>query len=144
MRAIGDPTTSGSELGLKPIAVLTRADVPFAGGTGANLGELTAAGLHVPAGFVVGAPVYAAFVSRTGFRERIDDRLASLDVDDAAEHETASREVRALIEAEPLPADIADAIHASYEALVGDDLGAPVAVWSSATVEDTEAASFAG
>ena len=33
---------------------LTRADVPFAGGKGANLGELMHAGLPVPPGFVVG------------------------------------------------------------------------------------------
>lgn len=35
---------------------LSRADVAFAGGKGANLGELTRAGLPVPSGFVVGAP----------------------------------------------------------------------------------------
>ena len=38
---------------------LTRADIPYAGGKGANLGELTSAGLPVPPGFVVGAPAYS-------------------------------------------------------------------------------------
>ena len=37
----------------RSIADLSRADVPYAGGKGANLGELTAAGMPVPDGFVV-------------------------------------------------------------------------------------------
>jgi hypothetical protein len=37
---------------------LSRVDVPDVGGKGANLGELTRAGLPVPPGFVVTAPAY--------------------------------------------------------------------------------------
>ena len=61
---------------------LSRADVEFAGGKGANLGELTAAGLPVPPGFVVGAPAYAAFVDETRLRERISAGLEEVDVDE--------------------------------------------------------------
>ena len=61
---------------------LSRADVDYAGGKGANLGELTAAGLPVPPGFVVGAPTYAAFCDATGLRGRIEERLAAVDVED--------------------------------------------------------------
>ena len=132
------------ELGVRPIADLRKADVPFAGGKGANLGELTAAGLPVPPGFVIGAPVYAAFVSRTGLRDRIEARLEGLDVDDSAALEAAAKHCRELIETEPIPDDIAEAIRHNYELLAGDDDEAPVAVRSSATAEDTEAASFAG
>ncbi len=132
------------ELGVRPIADLSKADVPFAGGKGANLGELTRAGLPVPPGFVVGAPVYAAFVSRTGLRERIEARLVGLDVDDSDALEQAAIDCRTLIEADPIPDDIAHAIRHNYELLAGDDPEAPVAVRSSATAEDTEAASFAG
>jgi pyruvate,water dikinase len=72
-----------------PIAVrsfddLSRADVPFAGGKGANLGELTRAGLPVPPGFVVGAPAYAGFCDESGLRERIAAVLRDVDVDDTA------------------------------------------------------------
>jgi pyruvate,water dikinase len=138
------PLPTATELGLRPISDLTRADVPFAGGKGANLGELTAAGLPVPPGFVIGAPAYAAFVDGTGLRERIEARLAGVDVDDPAALEAAAQEVRALVDAEPVPDGIAAAIRRSYEELVGADRDAPVAVRSSATAEDTEAASFAG
>jgi pyruvate,water dikinase len=49
---------------------LRRTDVAFAGGKGANLGELVSAGLPVPPGFVVGAPAYAAFCDESRLRER--------------------------------------------------------------------------
>ena len=65
------PTPTGRRTAIRPFAELSRDDVAFAGGKGANLGELTAAGLPVPPGFVVGAPAYAAFCDATGLRERI-------------------------------------------------------------------------
>ena len=140
MTTTTEATTTGVEI--RTFEALSRADVPFAGGKGANLGELTAAGLPVPPGFVIGAPVYAAFVSRTGLRDRLETRLEGLDVDDSAALEAAARDARAMVEAEPMPDEIAVAIRAAYEQLAGHD--EPVAVRSSATAEDTEAASFAG
>ena len=121
---------------------LSRADIAFAGGKGANLGELTAAGLPVPPGFVVGAPAYAAFLDASGLRERIAGRLSGLDVDDTAALESAAADVRAEIEEEPIPEAIRAEIARAYADHAGDD--APVAVRSSATAEDTASASFAG
>jgi pyruvate, water dikinase len=122
---------------------LLRGDVAYAGGKGANLGELTAAGLPVPSGFVVGAPAYAAFCDEGGLRSRIEARLADLDVDDTGALERAAGEVREMVEEEPVPAWLTDGIRAAYAEQVGSE-EAPVAVRSSATAEDTEAASFAG
>ncbi|MGN6201746.1 MAG: phosphoenolpyruvate synthase [Solirubrobacterales bacterium] len=127
-----------------PFERLGRGDVDFAGGKGANLGELTAAGLPVPPGFVAGAPAYAAFCEETGLRERIAARLADLDVEDTAALERAATEVRAEIEREQIPAWLADRIRGAYADLVGEEREAAVAVRSSATAEDTESASFAG
>ncbi len=123
---------------------LSRKDVDFAGGKGANLGELTAAGLPVPPGFVIGAPAYAAFCEETGLRERIAARLADLEVEDTAALERASQEVHTEIEAETIPDWLAQSIRDAYADLVGADAEAPVAVRSSATAEDSESASFAG
>jgi len=131
---------------VRPFELLSRSDVDYAGGKGANLGELTAAGFPVPPGFVVGAPAYAAFCDSTGLRGRIEQRLADVDVEHTEELERAAGEVRAMIEAEPMPNDLANAIGESYDHLaagVGDPETA-VAVRSSATAEDTESASFAG
>jgi pyruvate, water dikinase len=131
---------------VRPFSELQRsdADVSFAGGKGANLGELTAAGLPVPPGYVVGAPAYAAFCDEGGLRERIESRLSELDVEDTAELDSAAVDVREMVEAEPIPNWLQDAITDAYGELAGDDPEAPVAVRSSATAEDTESASFAG
>jgi pyruvate,water dikinase len=125
---------------------LSRADVDYAGGKGANLGELTAAGLPVPPGFVVGAPTYAAFCDATGLRGRIEERLAAVDVEETESLERAATEVRAMVEDESLPDHLAAAIGDAYDRLAIDAGApdAPVAVRSSATAEDTESASFAG
>ncbi|TAK70504.1 MAG: hypothetical protein EPO22_01695, partial [Dehalococcoidia bacterium] len=47
---------------------LAKDDTPVAGGKGANLGEMTRAGLPVPPGFVVTADAYRAFIERAGLR----------------------------------------------------------------------------
>jgi len=141
IEAEGAPSGTSSVLGFDRLA---RGDVAFAGGKGANLGELTAAGLPVPPGFVIGAPAYATFCEETGLRARIAARLADLDVEDTAALERASKEVRAEIEREPIPEWLADRISVAYEELVAEAGEAPVAVRSSATAEDSESASFAG
>jgi phosphoenolpyruvate synthase/pyruvate phosphate dikinase len=125
---------------IRPFTELSRADVFFAGGKGANLGELTAAGFPVPPGFVIGAPAYAAFVDTTGLRQRIADRL--VDVADSRQLDRAAADIRSMIETTPVPPLIEAAIRDAYAAVAGAT--GPVAVRSSATAEDTEAASFAG
>jgi pyruvate,water dikinase len=138
-------TTAGQSLrAVRRIDELGKADVEFAGGKGANLGELTRAGLPVPSGFVIGAPAYMAFCETGGLRDWIAVDLEQLDVDDTAALEEVSRRVREMIVREPLPGWLEDAIRQSYEELSGGDRGAAVAVRSSATAEDTESASFAG
>jgi pyruvate, water dikinase len=140
-RTIAGMTATQAPTAVRPFSALSRVDVPFAGGKGANLGELTRAGLPVPPGFVVGATAYAAFCDESGLRERIAAELDGLDVDDTAALEAAAQRARALVAQTPVPAALADAIVAAYREL-GDDVA--VAVRSSATAEDTESASFAG
>lgn len=129
---------------VRVFARLGRDDVAYAGGKGANLGELTSAGLPVPNGFVVGAPAYAAFCAETGLRERLAELLDDVDVEDTAALEAASTTARELFDATPMPEPLRRQIVSSYEELVGDDAQAPVAVRSSATAEDTAETSFAG
>jgi pyruvate,water dikinase len=139
MSALETSTTA-----VRTFGELSRADVEYAGGKGANLGEMTRAGLPVPPGFVIGAPGYAEFCDGGGLRGRIAALLADVDVDDTAALETATAAVREQIAAEPIPQWLSDAVLAAYAELAGDDPRTPVAVRSSATAEDTEAASFAG
>ncbi len=141
--AISDVTERRATRLIRGFSDLAREDVDYAGGKGANLGELTRAGFDVPPGFVVGAPAYALFVTQGGLRERIAQHLAGVDVDDADALQRAADEVRAMVAQEPVPEEIEQGLRAALSALIGaGDL--PVAVRSSATAEDTEAASFAG
>ncbi len=130
------PVRSFGELG--------KGDVDFAGGKGANLGELARAGLPVPPGFVIGAPAYAAFCEAGGLRARVAATLADLDVDDTTALAERSAEVRAMVLAEPLPPWLEHDVRAAYASLSDEDTPIAVAVRSSATAEDTESASFAG
>lgn len=116
-------------------------DVASAGGKGANLGELTRAGLPVPPGFVVLAGAYLDAVERSGARERLRRLVASVTGPEAASPEQAAAEAQELIRATPVPPELADGILDAYHRL-GRDV--PVAVRSSGTSEDTEGTSFAG
>ncbi len=137
-------TSVESMLAVRFLDQLSKSDVPYAGGKGANLGELAGAGVPVPPAFVVGAPAYAAFCDDNGLRGRISDALANLDADDQAALEQASRRVREIVVAEPMPEALAATIRDAYKKLTGGDESFAVAVRSSATAEDTESASFAG
>src|ERR1700751_2096077 len=128
----------------KPFSELSSADVSYAGGKGANLGQLTRAGLPVPPGFVVGAPAYAAFRHETGLAERLDAVLATLAVGDTTALQEASDESRRAVDESEMPPWLTEAIGAAYEQLADEEADVPVAVRSSATAEDTASASFAG
>src|SRR5690606_21424637 len=69
--------------------------------------------------------------------------LDGLDVEDAGALQQASADVRAAVVAARIPDEVRDAIEVAYADL-GGDVRPAVAVRSSATAEDTAAASFAG
>jgi pyruvate,water dikinase len=123
---------------------LNREDVAYAGGKGANLGELAKAGLPVPDGFVVGAPAYASFCDSTGLRERLTGLLAALDVEDTVALERAAVAARQAVVETAVPQPVGEAIASAYRGLASAESRAAVAVRSSATAEDTASASFAG
>lgn len=119
-------------------------DADWAGGKGANLGELTSIGLAVPSGFVIGAPAYAEFCDSTGLRGKLASALAHLEPEDSRSLAQAARITSGLVEDAAMPQRIADAIAAAHDALCVDRPDLPVAVRSSAIGEDAAAASFAG
>ncbi len=122
---------------------LVKDDTAVAGGKGANLGEMTRAGLPVPPGFAVTAAAFREFVEVTGLRAYIQDEIDRVDIADRAALEGAAERIQSRIAAGDVPAGVRAAVVAAYRAL-GDDGPALVAVRSSATMEDTAAASFAG
>jgi pyruvate, water dikinase len=110
------------------------------GGKGASLGELSRAGLPVPPGCVVTTAAFAAAIAAIDPSGALRGSIEALPSDDVAAIARTAAEFRARITAAPLPAGVASAVGASY-----GELGeCPVAVRSSATMEDSAAASFAG
>jgi pyruvate,water dikinase len=130
---------------VRPLNGLRGSDRPAVGGKAAALGELAAAGLPVPAGFAVTTVAYQRAAAALDPDRSIGARIGRLDPADTAGIAAASARARERILAAPLPADVREAIAACYQALPGGHpAGAPVAVRSSATSEDSESASFAG
>ncbi len=115
-------------------------DVAVAGGKGANLGELLSAGYQVPPGFVITAAAYLDSLASAGVRERIAE-LAAADVDVAPSLATVSAELQALVQGVSIPPALQAEVVAAYRAFGAH---AVVAVRSSATMEDSAGASFAG
>jgi len=125
---------------------LTKQSLGVAGGKGANLGEMTQAGIPVPPGFVVTAQAYEYFVNETGLFQKILDILEETDVDEAEQLQSAGEKIRNMIKETPMLPDIKEETLKAYKQL-SDKTQTPnvhVAVRSSATAEDLPDASFAG
>lgn len=127
---------------------LRRADVALVGGKSSSLGELTSqTQVSVPYGFATTAEGYRHFMKKTGLDKKIEELLKGLtDVEDSGQLKVVTADIRKAICDAEMPADLADAIRASYKEL-GEKVGEKdpfVAVRSSATAEDLPDASFAG
>lgn len=125
---------------------LKKDDVAIAGGKGANLGELTQAGIPVPPGFVVTAATYDKFIKETGIFDEIMGILDAIDVNNNKQLQDASVRIKKIIMDSYMPDDIRTIILEAYNALcerIGKE-DAFVAIRSSATAEDLPEASFAG
>ncbi len=119
---------------------VTRKDIPIVGGKGANLGEMTNAGIPVPPGFIVTADAYFDFIEQSGIQGKIRSLLDPVDVHDSKQLQDAAEQVQKLVENAAMPPEIASEIEKAYIEM-GKGL---VAVRSSATAEDLPEASFAG
>lgn len=131
--------------GIKWFKELSKGDVGIAGGKGANLGEMTQAGLPVPPGFTITTPAYRRFTEATRVLGQIKELIQDLDVDDNAALLKAAEDAKRIVVAAEMPKDVAKLIADAYNKLCkqeGEELY--VAVRSSATAEDTAEASFAG
>lgn len=128
---------------VRDISALTIADAEEAGGKGANMGELVAAKLPVPPGFVLLRDCYRDSMRAGG----VDTELATLhrealdEVADTARLGELCERMQALVRKAGVDEATASDMLAAYHAM---GPGAVVAVRSSATGEDGADASFAG
>ena len=134
------------------------ATLELAGGKGASLARMAAAGLPVPGGFHITTAAYRRFVVENDLLESILSALRIVP-DDLAELECASSQIRALLVKGAISDEIASSIRCAYHGLnplpassgarEGESHGdvdecLAVAVRSSATAEDLPGMSFAG
>jgi pyruvate,water dikinase len=128
---------------------LRLSDLAQVGGKNASLGEmignLSRAGVSVPGGYATTAYAFNQFIAQSGVGKRIEQRLATLDIEDVDALALAGAEIRGWIIQTPLQPALEQAIRDGYRKLC-DDAGTQVsvAVRSSATAEDLPDASFAG
>ncbi|MFM9969169.1 MAG: PEP/pyruvate-binding domain-containing protein, partial [Burkholderiales bacterium] len=122
-------------------------DIDSVGGKNASLGEmigaLSKAGIAVPGGFATTAHAYEEFLLHGNLKGRIQERIASLDVENVEALARAGADIRSWILQAPLPENLAQEIETAYAELM-EGGNASVAVRSSATAEDMPDASFAG
>lgn len=123
-----------------PLTKVRKHDAPLAGGKGASLGELIAAGIPVPKGFVIVSNTFDAFITSTGLDTEIDAILDTVDTQKMHTVERASEKIHALIDQFDLPKTIETEIRTAF-ATLGSRY---IAVRSSATAEDGAAAAWAG
>ncbi|MEU1998194.1 phosphoenolpyruvate synthase [Nocardia gamkensis] len=122
---------------------LRLADADRAGGKGANLGELVAAKLPVPPGFVILRACYEQVIAADPNGPQLDrlhDQALHAAADNTRVAELCDR-MRSLVHEARLDNGVRAAILNAYHAL-GDQV--PVAVRSSAIGEDSATSSFAG
>ena len=119
-----------------------KASLTTVGGKGANLSQLVQAGFPVPAGFLVSTAAYRAFVQDNDLQQQI---VALASSGAATDFEAVSAAIRQLFERANIPSAVVAAIQQAYAALgQAGKAPVPLAVRSSATVEDLPGASFAG
>ena len=142
MSALFDPAAL-----VVPFENLRMSDVEAVGGKNASLGEMISqlpAGVRVPTGFATTARAFRQFLNFDGLTGRINARLDALDTEDVRALAAAGAEIRAMVEAQPFPADLEKAIRDAFATLSAGNPVASFAVRSSATAEDLPDASFAG
>ncbi|MBO0941997.1 phosphoenolpyruvate synthase [Acidovorax temperans] len=130
-----------------PFENLRMTDVEFVGGKNASLGEMISQlpqGVRVPTGFATTAHAFREFLAYDGLADKISAKLKSLDTEDVRALAQVGAEIRAMVEAQPFPADLQKAIADEFAKLSAGNPNASFAVRSSATAEDLPDASFAG
>ena len=125
---------------IKDLKEINKKDVIFAGGKGANLGELIKIGMPVPPGFVILAKAFEKFLEETDINVEIEARWKKINIEDIESVEESSEIIRDLISKAKMPKGIGKEVLDAFKKLKAKY----VAVRSSATAEDSKIDSWAG
>ncbi len=130
-----------------PFENLRMTDVESVGGKNASLGEMISnipIGVKVPTGFATTAHAFREFLAYECLGARIKACLSALDTEDVRALAQAGAAIRKMVEAQPFPAALEQAVRDAFIRLNAGQREASFAVRSSATAEDLPDASFAG
>ena len=125
---------------IKKFTEINKDSVDEAGGKGSSLGEMSQAGIPVPAGFVLLTSAFEKFLAETDLTQEVEAQLSQVNHEQMETVTRASDTIRELILKAEMPADISAEIMNQFE-MLGEDF---VAIRSSATAEDGATASWAG
>ncbi|MFZ5634017.1 MAG: PEP/pyruvate-binding domain-containing protein [Bacillota bacterium] len=127
-----------------PFGRLERKMIALAGGKGASLNDMVAAGFPVPEGYVVCADSFREFIGAGNLLPGILSLIEKTDFDNPVELENTSERIKRMITETGLPAGLREEIGRHYRLICREGGELPVAVRSSSTAEDLDDASFAG
>ncbi|MFP4094947.1 MAG: phosphoenolpyruvate synthase [Cyclobacteriaceae bacterium] len=132
-----------------PFSELSMKDVAQVGGKNASLGEmiknLSSYNINVPDGFATTADAFNEFMSFNQLTTRIGKKISELDEENLSNLAEIAKDCRNMVMAASFPSLLEEAVAAGLQALkdqYGDEIA--LAVRSSATIEDSPTASFAG
>ena len=100
-----------------PFACAGEADYPRIGGKCTSLARMIAAGIRVPEGFAVTTDAYALHLQAPGLAEIVRSTLSSIDIENVADEERKSAEMRAAIIARAMPTVVEEAVRAAYRSM---------------------------
>src|SRR5438067_10051111 len=111
---------------------LRMTDTDKVGGKNASLGEMISQlgghGVRVPGGFATTAFAFREFLGQDGLKDRIDQALTALDVDNVTRLAKTGAEIRGWITSAPLPSARERESQTAYERLAAKPPNAPVAM----------------
>ena len=119
---------------------ISKKDLQLAGGKGANLGEITRAGIQVPDGFVISSVIFENFLESTGIENQIIGIIKKIEINNSESIKKSSNSIKELIQESGITNEVENSIFDAFDKLNSEY----VAVRSSATAEDSATDSWAG
>lgn len=120
---------------------IDRSSLPYVGGKGANLGEMTKADFPVPGGFCVTTHAYKDFLATSTEMGSLFAELDRIESSDLERVRGIGERIRTHLQQLPIPISIRDAVIHAWTKQGSENF---YAIRSSATAEDLPNASFAG
>lgn len=120
---------------------IDKTDSLLVGGKAANIGTLIKAGISYPPGFCITTKAFDFYLNNSG----VQDKVLAVLKNKSKSNESVALEIKELLRESKVPKEIQKAVNEAYGKLQNQrKIRLPLAIRSSATVEDLKGVSFAG